>query len=166
MTRNWSIGRSVATVGAIAAALALLPATTASAAPNLATGGFVFVSDTQIPTAFPGGNVVLSEQSVLQYSGDLSGIAYDTDTFVVHADGSFQGWGTEVCSPCSLGRHAGTFTSTFTFRGAGDSYIGRETITGATGGLAGLHGSGTFQGLIVENTNSYAYSLHLVGGSN
>ena len=147
-------------LGAIAAVV-LVPDTSAFATPTSATGGFVVTSDTQIPTRFPAANLVLAETSGLQYSGDLSGTAADTDTFVVHANGTFEGHGTEACNPCTLWGHTGSFTSTFTFNGSGDTYTGQLTITGSAGGLTGLHGTGTFNGLIAENLNSYAYNLQL-----
>lgn len=150
-------------VGTAVAMLCSLPFSlpAAASAPELATGGFTFTSDTQTPTSFPGTNVVIFEVSTLAYTGDLSGSAADTDTFVAHADGSFEGHGTEVCNPCTLWGHSGSFTAEFTFKGVGDNYVGQETIVASSGGLAGLHGTGTFEGLVAENINTYAYKIQL-----
>ena len=156
-----TLTRAAAAVGATAA-LSLVHALPAGAStPTGASGEFSFTSDLQTPSALHGPNTVVSEVATLVYTGDLAGAATDTDTFVVHADGSFEGHGTEVCNQCTLWGLTGSFTGTFTFRGAGDSYVGHETVVGAAGGLAGLHGGGTFRGLVVENVNSYSYMLHL-----
>jgi hypothetical protein len=152
----------IATGMGAASLLSLTPALPVGArTPSVATGQFSFTSDIQVPSSLAGPNIVIAEVATLTYSGALSGVATDTDTFVAHADGSFEGHGTEVCDPCSLWGHTGSFTSTFTFTGSGDGYIGHNTVVNSAGGLAGLHGGGTYQGLVAENINSYSYKLDL-----
>ena len=161
-TRRWSSTSHLAGVVSLCVA-GILPFASALPAgattPSVASGDFTFTSDNQTPTRFAGKNVVISETSQLAYTGDLSGVATDVDSFVAHSDGSFEGHGVEVCDPCTLWGRTGAFISSFTFRGSGDSYVGQQTVLKATGGLTGLHGTGTFQGLIAENTNSYSYKL-------
>jgi len=96
---------------------------------------------------------------VISYAGDLSGTATDTDVFILHPDGSFEAHGTESCTLCTLAGKHGSFTSTFTFSGIGFSYRGALTFTGGTGGLAGIHGGGPFQGDDTGNSYSYAYGM-------
>jgi hypothetical protein len=76
---------------------------------------------------------------------------------VVHADGSVSGFGSETCHSCTIGGRTGSFTAVFASRSSGAGISGRETFVRGTGGLAGLHGGGTFEGTPAGNTYSYAY---------
>lgn len=129
----------------------------AASRPVTATGAFTFVSDTQTPIGAASGDTYSDEVAAVSYKGALTGIALDTDTFVTHKDGSFTAQGSEVCAACTIGGKTGTFISLFMFAGSGTTYRGALIFTRATGGLAGLHGGGAFQGNTAGNTYSYAY---------
>ena len=129
------------------------------------TFGFVPITSTLIRTI---GDISIF-YSVYQtpYNGalpvDLSGPATNTETDVVHSDGSVSAHGVEVCSPCTLGGRSGSFTAVYEFTGSnwytngGYPYQGHLTFVHGTGGLAGLHGGGIFGGTIT-NPGFYAYS--------
>ena len=122
-----------------------------------ATGTFTTLSDTQTPLGSAGGDTYSDEVLPLSYHGGLTGIAIDTDTFIMHHDGSYIGQGTELCASCSIGGKTGTFIASFVFAGSGSKYAGTLLFTRATGGLAGLHGGGTFQGTNMGQTYAYTY---------
>jgi hypothetical protein len=129
------------------------------------TFGFVPITSTLIRTV--GDISIFSSRYQTPYFGttplDLTGPAINTETDIVHSDGSFDNHGTEVCTPCTLGGRAGGFTAVYEFTGSnwytngGYPYQGHLTFTGGSGGLAGLHGGGTFGGTIT-NPGFYAYS--------
>lgn len=131
----------------------------ASAAPPMsASGAFTFGSDTFTPLRTADGNTFFTEDATLVYTGDLTGPASDTATTLVYSDGSFSSHGTEVCTACILAGRTGDFTAVFTLAGSPTGqYAGHETFVRGTGGLAGLHGGGTFQGNGTANTYSYHY---------
>src|SRR4051812_37438037 len=109
------------------ASVMLALALPAAAQPAGVHGHFVVASDKQTVIAQAGGDTMIAEVMTLQYtSGGLRGHAIDSDTFIVHADGSFNGRGWEVCQACTVGGSApGDFLASFTFQGAGDQYTGR-----------------------------------------
>jgi hypothetical protein len=90
----------------------------------------------------------------------LNGNPSDSDTFLLYKDGSFSAHGTEFCGDCTIGNSGpGGYTAVFSYTGSGTQFAGHLTFTGGTGGLAGLHGQGTFQGNGVLNTYSDNYSF-------
>jgi hypothetical protein len=148
----------VSSVTVVAALLmGFAPRAGAATLSGTATGTFTNLSDTQTTTGSAGGDTYIDEVLPLTYHGGLSGIAIDTDTFVVHHDGSYVGIGTEVCASCSIGGRTGTLIASFLFAGSGSTYAGTLLFTRATGGLAGLHGGGTFKGTATSQTYAYTY---------
>jgi hypothetical protein len=103
------------------------------------------------------GNQIMSvRHETPLYSGGLNGIAVDDYALIVRADGSVTGQGTETCSACTIGGRTGDYTATFALRGTTAHVSGRLTFQSGSGGLAGLHGGGTFEGGV---TGSYAYDF-------
>jgi hypothetical protein len=146
---------------AVGLSLAAVAGAGASAAPPVSAAGSY-----QIPAATDnvtflgasGGNLFFHEIAPLIYEGDITGAALDVDDFVVHADGSFQGHGTETCSTCTIGGRTGSYVATFTFQGIGDKYTGSLWYRSSAGGLTGLHGGGFFTG--TESGTGGTYSYH------
>jgi hypothetical protein len=153
--------RKLFAIPVVAAALLVGLAGPAHASSGHASGTFAFVSDNFEFRGVIGQNLVFAEVAVISYDGDLTGVATDTDTFILHPDGSFDAHGTETCAVCTLAGRHGSYTSTYVFSGAGAAYHGALVVTGGSGGLAGLHGGGPFQG--DENGNTYSYTYSLVG---
>jgi hypothetical protein len=122
-----------------------------------AAGAFTFLSDTQTPIRQVDGNLFIHEVASISYTGGLTGIADANDIVVVHSDGSVIGYGTETCHSCTIGGRTGSFTAVFAFHGSSGQITGREIFLSASGGLAGLHGGGPFQGGPAGNTYSYDY---------
>jgi hypothetical protein len=127
--------------------------------PATATGSFMFLTDTYTPIRTAGCVTFANEAATIVYtSGGLTGPASDTDLSITYCDGSFAGvHGIEVCSGCTLDNRTGDFTAEFVYRGSGANYTGTFTVISASGGLAGLHLQGTFQGDPSGNTYSYNY---------
>ena len=122
-----------------------------------ATGAFTFLSDTKTPIGQSGGNVFIHEVASISYTGGLTGIADAGDVLVVHSDGSVSGYGTETCHSCMIGGRTGSFTAVFAFHTTSTGIEGNEIFVSGSGGLAGLHGGGPFQGGPAGNTYSYDY---------
>lgn len=139
-------------------ALSALFALPASAHPSgTAAGSFKFLSDQKTPIGQAGGNVFIREVASIQYSGGLRGTVSAGNVIVVHADGSVSGFGGETCHSCTIGGRTGSFTAVFAFHSTDTGIAGREVFVRGSGGLAGLHGGGTFEGTPAGNTYSYAY---------
>jgi hypothetical protein len=151
--------RNLLAVPVLAAALSAGVTAPAHAASGHASGTFSFISDDLEFRGTIGPNLVFSEVAVISYDGGLTGTATDTDTFVLHPDGSYEAHGTETCALCTLAGQHGSYSSTFTFSGIGSTYRGALVFTGGTGGLAGLHGGGPFQGDDSGNTYSYGFGM-------
>lgn len=133
----------------------------AASLPATATGTFTILSEDFTFVRAADGNSFFAGSLSILYAGGLTGPATDTESFVVYRDGTFRGHGIEVCSSCTIGGRTGGFTAVFEFSGGPDftEFAGRLTLIRGTGGLAGLHGGGTFQGTGGVNTYSYRYHL-------
>jgi len=135
--------------------LAVLAPTAWAAPPThaVATGPGQSVSSTLVRTAGP--NSLFSAVDTLSFTGGIVGIATDTYTYTVHSDGSVTGHGTETCSSCTIGGRTGSYTQAFNFTATPDfaTFQGHFAFVDAGGGLAGLHGHGTFQGVAISATD-------------
>jgi hypothetical protein len=58
-----------------------------------------------------------------------------------------------------LGGRTGGFTDVVRFTAVGPSFTGTLTSISGTGGLAGLHGGGSFQGNLNVGTYSISYQF-------
>jgi hypothetical protein len=127
----------------------------AAATPSaVASGSYTFVqtSSTHIRTA--GGDTFDLQVFSLTSVGGVTGIATDTLTTATHADGSLNATGTEVCSSCAIGGRTGYYLAAVSVTVSVAGVIaGHLTFTSGSGGLAGLHGEGTF----TADTYSYNY---------
>src|ERR1700686_2223377 len=127
----------------------------AAATPSaVASGSYTFVQTSSTPIRTAGGDrfdlLVYSLTSV----GGVTGIATDTLTTATHADGSVNATGTEVCSSCAIGGRTRAYIAAVSVAVAVAGVIaGHLTFTSGSGGLAGLHGEGTF----TADTYSYNY---------
>ena len=143
---------SSTTVVVVALAGCASPAPASASA--VASGSYTFVqtSKTHIRTA-GGDSVDLLVFSVTSVGG-LTGVATDTFTAATHADGSMDANGTEVCSSCTIAGRTGSYIAAFSLTvSVAGVLAGHLTFTSGSGGLAGLHGEGTF----AARTYSYNY---------
>jgi hypothetical protein len=142
-----SFWRKAPVVAALAAA-ALLGAAPGSATPRTPFSG-TFQNLSSVTTAFrqAGGNTFISQTVQVVYSGQLSGSVVEYIDIVIHPDGSLNAKGEDICS-CTLagtGR-SGTIVLPFSATGDATGFVsGRFTIKDGTGGLANMHGVGTFE---------------------
>ena len=82
------------------------------------------------------------------YAGDFAVPVTEQIDLVIHKDGSLNAKGADVCDPCTVAGRTGKQSScTFTGhrRYPSGFFSGRFSIGHGTGGLANLHGVGTFQ---------------------
>jgi len=147
---------------AIVATVLAFAAPAAAGPPAVASGSAQFIP-TGFTTRSADGNVFIQGTGTLTYTtGAITGTTSETYRFVIHKDGSIEGFGRGVCSGCSIGSRSGSFDAVFTAHGSliSDELSGRVTITGASGSLKGTHGGGFYQQ--TYNTGSDSYSLSLV----
>jgi hypothetical protein len=159
--------RTLLLMAAAASAVVIGVAASGAAAdpPATANGTFLIPTETDTVTVVrttADGSLFFHEVAPLINFGDLTGTALDVDNFVVHGDGSFEGQGVETCDSCTLAGRAGSYTAVFTFHGSGATFTGLFHFISGGGGLAGLHGSGTFAGTSFplgggDGTYSYNY---------
>jgi hypothetical protein len=153
--------RIVSGVALVAALVAGVAHPAAASTKVTATGSFG-LNLLSITVTSAGQNTLADLVGQIPYSGDLSGLSDNTESDVAHSDGSYHGHGTNSCTACTLGGRAGGFTAVYEITGSNyfttqAPFQGHLTFTGGTGGLAGLHGGGTFQGDASGNT-SYSYT--------
>lgn len=145
--------------------LAFISPTPGVAAPAFRTASGFFgttLSDVYTLLGTSGGETYYREDLTFLYTGDLVGTATDVNYIVVHADGSFESFATEVCTGCTLAGRTGNFTANYFIIGADFDnliYTGYFAFTGGSGGLAGLNGFGTFGGANADFSYSYRYRL-------
>jgi hypothetical protein len=149
-----------AATSALAAALTVSALPAVASPPATATGTFT----TQVVSfdvfRETNGVAFVHEVDTDTYTGGLVGAATDTYTSrALFANGSGGGHGTEVCNACTIGGRTGGYSAVFNFTipAGGGNFTGTETFISGTGGLAGLHGGGSFQGNGTVNTYSYSY---------
>jgi uncharacterized protein DUF3224 len=140
----WGKGLVVAAL----AAAALVVAAPGSARTSTAfAGSFQGVSSVITGFRQADGNTFISQTVQVVYAGDLSGPVVEQIDVVIHPDGTFNFKGVDVCT-CTLAGTGLSGTIALPFAGAGDasgSAIGHFTIGDGTGGLANMHGVGTFE---------------------
>jgi hypothetical protein len=127
-----------------AAAVALLAASAGQATPpSSGTGTIVIASDTTTNVRQADGNTFITQSETGVLTGVLSGPYTLERTITVFADGATSIHATATCA-CTVAGRTGILTDTVNGRGAaGEPIVAQLTITGATGGLDGLHGEGT-----------------------
>lgn len=153
--------RKVVSCFALVVAVIGLAQPAAASPPATATGTFALVGEDYTFLRAADGNAFFAGVLSLAYAGDITGSAVDTETFVVHPDGTFNVHGTEVCTSCTIGGRTGDFKAVFVLTGGPSftQYTGHLTFVCGTGGLAGLHGGGTFIGTDAGSTYSYRYQF-------
>jgi hypothetical protein len=158
--RRGLLRKLMLTVCVVVASLTSGVAPAAASKPMTVTGNFVDQNLRATPFRTADRNTFYAETYQIIYTGDLTGTTNNTDTLIVYKDGSFKGVGVEVCNACILGGRTGGYTAVFTYRGTPTGqFEGHLAFIHSTGGLAGLHGEGTFGGNEVVNTYSYNYSF-------
>jgi hypothetical protein len=156
---KWTMRGFLFALPAVLAALGLFAATATADQPSSATSTFTATGPptvTDISTAGP--NTFITESVPARYDGEVSGPYLLTGTALIKSDGSVTAHGTLVCTGCTIGGRTGDFSAVTTLSGPSLSDItGRLTITSASGGLAGLHGTSDYAGSAVGGTNTWSY---------
>ena len=138
----------------------MLPAAAGAAPPVSGSGTFAVSSAIIASSRQADGNAFLTLRVTTLYSGALQGAGVGEETVIVHPDGTLNGSTFEAFTG-TIGGTVGT--AVLRVEGAGDVTTGvlggRFTIVDGTGGLATLHGEGTFRAVGDSGTYSVAYSL-------
>jgi hypothetical protein len=148
-------------VPVLIAAFALVFAS-AAAADQPSTATFTYTA-TGLPTVTDmrtaGPNTFVTESVPVVYGGDMSGPYVIAGTIAFNSDGSLTAHGTTVCTGCTVGGRTGDFTTVFDLRGPSLFFgiTGHFTITSASGGLAGLHGTADYAGNALGGTGTLSY---------
>jgi hypothetical protein len=104
------------------------------------------------------GNTIITYTDAGFFSGAISGAYTETGTVITHADGSQNIRGDDACTCTVLGR-TGAYEDSFWATGsAATGFASGSVVVSGSGGLAGLHGEGTFQGTFALTT--YSAKLH------
>ena len=112
----------------------------AASPPTPASGTFTTTSSTVNSIRFDGGNVIIDLSGTVSYTGTFSGTSTINGTLIIHADGSANFHDGETFTGTVNGVSG---TVTLNLNGRNDStraVQATDTIVGATGDLAGLHG--------------------------
>jgi hypothetical protein len=143
-----SLRRKALAAGSAVAAAAVLVAAPASASTPIPFAG-TFQNGSSVVTGFrlADGNTFISQIVQVVYAGDLAGPVVEHIDVVIHPDGTLNAKGADVCACTLTGTGlSGTIVLPFTATGdASGAVRGRFTIGDGTGGLANLHGVGTFE---------------------
>jgi hypothetical protein len=139
-----SLRRALSAAATIAVASVVVG--TASASPPVAFNG-TFTNLSSVTTSFrqADGNTFVSQTVAVVYAGDFVGPVTEQIDLVIHPDGSVNFKGADVCA-CTIAGRSGTIVLPFSGTGDASGFVsGRFTIGDGTGGLANLHGVGTFE---------------------
>jgi hypothetical protein len=137
----------------------VFPLVALASPPIHTTASGTLLSHTQTPIRSADGNLTFSAVDIVAFSGGITGTATDTYTFIVHPNGSITGHGIEACSACTIGGRTGGYTENFRFTATANfaTFAGQFALLSGSGGLAGLHGEGTFQGAGFSETINLNY---------
>ena len=139
--------RKALVAGSAVAAAAVLVAAPASATTPIPFAG-TFQNTSSVVTGFrqADGNTFISQIVQVVYAGDLAGPVVEHIDVVIHPDGTLNAKGAAVCTCTLAGGRSGTIVLPFAATGdASGAVRGHFTIGDGTGGLAHLHGVGTFE---------------------
>ncbi|MBV9278941.1 MAG: hypothetical protein JOZ41_02570 [Chloroflexi bacterium] len=104
------------------------------------------------------GNTFITYTDAGTFTGAISGAYAETGNVITHADGSQNIRGSDSCT-CTVGGRTGAYADDFWATGVASTGIAEgSVVVKGSGGLAGLHGEGTFQGTFALTT--YSVRLH------
>ena len=146
----------------ICAALLQFPGAVAEAAgpPVAGCGTFSAASPMVVESRVVGGNTIITDVVAGSLTGLFSGPIVAERRIVLHPNGTITGQALEtftgsVAAP--TGGQAGglVFRLVFTGDAAAGTFSGSFIILSGTGGLANLHGHGTFDGSLITGAGTY-----------
>ena len=128
-------------------------------------GGTFTISFTPVPERTADGNIFIDYTFTETQTGILDGTRVGSGELVIHADGSFNTINSGTFTGTIAGRSG---TAEMSFRGSGTfaSAGGSYTVTGGTGGLAGVHAEGKDSGSATGPTTfagTYSFKVNFSG---
>jgi hypothetical protein len=140
------------------AGAALLPRAAVHAAgpPLTGCGTFAATESTTPVVRSADGNTILTARETDVLTGLLSGTVVADQRIVFHPTGTITGGAVETFTG-SVAGHAGAmvFRAVVTGDATSGAFQGQFTVLSGTGGLANLHGHGTFTGSFVTGSGTY-----------
>ena len=130
--------------------------------PSTGTGSFTSSTSSVVSMRTAGENILLNGKFTLTITGIMAGTCGGTSHSVMLPNGHGTTHGSCTFTG-SVGDRTGTAVLRFQATGQGVSFQGRDVIEQGTAGLAGLHGTGTFQGMATGATTSagtYSTNVH------
>jgi hypothetical protein len=104
------------------------------------------------------GNSIITYTDAGLFTGAIAGTYTEVGTIITHADGSQNLKGSDSCT-CTVDGRTGSYEDSFWATGvAATTFAEGSVVVSGSGGLAGLHGEGTFQGTLALTT--YSVGLH------
>jgi len=113
------------------------------------------------------GNTIISFTFMETFTGTMSGTRVGAGTLLVHPDGTLDVRDAGLFTG-TIGAASGTATITGVGAGVFASFAGRFRVSEGSGGLAGLHASGSFKGSAtgpVSFAGTYSGQAHVRGES-
>jgi hypothetical protein len=144
-------------LGALAAVTGGLFAPRAAASPGtIATGSYAESIDT-FTVRQAGGNFIVDFSATVQFTGDFAGTGTSEGTQVIHSTGALNVHAVIICT-CTVDGEVGVLVLRFNATGFFplSAKEGQFEVSG-TGGLANLHGHGTFR----QNSLSGTYEAYI-----
>lgn len=126
-----------------------------AAPPTAASGSFSSAPPTNVVTRSAGPNTIITDTFTSVLSGTFSGTSVFQERYVLRADGSFIDHAVETFTGTVNGV-AGTATFVDVITGDTTSFHGHFVVVSGTGGLANLHGHGTFEGSSTTGAGTYS----------
>ncbi|MDP9236749.1 MAG: DUF3224 domain-containing protein [Chloroflexota bacterium] len=130
-----------------------------AAPPTPASGSFQDALLANVVTRSAGPNTIITDTLTTVLSGTFSGTSVLQERYVLRADGSFIDHAVETFTGTVNGV-AGTVTEVDVLTGDATSFHGHFVVVSGTGGLANLHGQGTFEGSTITGAGTYTGQIH------
>jgi hypothetical protein len=128
-------------------------------------GGTSTISLTPVPERTADGNTFIDYTFTETMLGIIDGTRVGSGELVIHADGSFNTINSGTFTGTIAGR-SGTAEMSFRISGTFASAGGSFTVTGGTGGLAGVHAEGKNSGSATGPTSfagTYSVKVNITG---
>ena len=159
----WEMNEKIRLLKIVVMSLALLSLVSiANASKSLTGTGSFTTSASGANTRTAGENTITDSKFTLTITGILTGTCVGTSHAVMLPTGHSTTQGSCTFTG-SVGDSSGTAVLRFRATGQGVSFQGRDVIEHGTAGLAGLHATGTFQGMATGATTSagtYSTNFH------
>jgi hypothetical protein len=127
--------------------------------PATGTGAFTLASAVTTGGRIADGNLFITQIQTYNDTGVLAGVETDLVNIVFHPDGTFNATA-DVIFVGTVAGHKGTLEQQFETTGNAVTFQGQLQTLSGTGGLANLHGVGSFVGSSSTFAGTYTFQYH------